>query len=31
MRDATASTLPPDIEASLRAFLRERTNAFKKS
>jgi anti-sigma factor RsiW len=31
MRDATISTLPPDVEASLRAFLRERTNAFKKS
>ncbi|HEY1307776.1 MAG TPA: zf-HC2 domain-containing protein [Vicinamibacterales bacterium] len=30
MRDATASTLPPDVEASLRAFLRERTTAFKK-
>jgi anti-sigma factor RsiW len=29
MRDATVSTLPPDVEASLRAFLRERTNAFK--
>jgi anti-sigma factor RsiW len=31
MRDATVSTLPPDVEASLRAFLRERTNAFKRS
>ncbi|MGE5835261.1 MAG: anti-sigma factor family protein [Acidobacteriota bacterium] len=29
MRDATAMTLPADIEASLRAFLRERTTAFK--
>jgi anti-sigma factor RsiW len=29
MRDATAMTLPADIEASLRAFLRERTKAFK--
>ena len=31
MRDATASALPPDVEASLRAFLRERTSAFKKA
>jgi len=31
MRDATVATLPPDVEASLRAFLRSRTNAFKKS
>jgi len=29
MRDATAMTLPPDIEASLKAFLREQTKAFK--
>lgn len=29
MRDATEMTLPADIEASLRAFLRERTTAFK--
>jgi anti-sigma factor RsiW len=29
MRDATAMTLPADIEASLRAFLRERTRAFR--
>lgn len=31
MRDATGSTLPSEVEASLRAFLRERTRAFKKS
>lgn len=31
MREATGSILPPDVAASLRAFLRERTNAFKKS
>ena len=29
LRDATAVTLPADIEASLKAFLRARTNAFK--
>jgi hypothetical protein len=29
LRDATAVTLPADIEASLRAFLRARTDAFK--
>ena len=29
LRDATAAAIPADIEASLRAFLRERTNAFK--
>lgn len=28
LRDATAVTLPPDIEASLKAFLRARTDAF---
>ena len=30
MRDATVSMLPPDVAASLRTFLRERTNACKK-
>jgi anti-sigma factor RsiW len=29
VRDATAMTLPPDLEASLKAFLRERTGAFR--
>ena len=29
LREATAATLPADIEASLRAFLRARTTAFK--
>lgn len=29
LRDATTVTLPTDIEASLKAFLRARTNAFK--
>ena len=29
LRDATTVTLPADIEASLKAFLRARTNAFK--
>jgi anti-sigma factor RsiW len=29
LREATATTLPPDIEASLRAFLRMRTTAFR--
>ena len=29
LRDATAVTLPPDIEASLKAFLRARTDTFK--
>ena len=28
MREATAAALPPDVEASLRAFLRHRTKAF---
>lgn len=28
LREATAATLPADIEASLRAFLRGRTSAF---
>jgi anti-sigma factor RsiW len=31
LREATAATLPPDLEASLQAFLRERTSAFKSS
>jgi anti-sigma factor RsiW len=31
MRDATSATLPADVEASLRAFLRARTNAFRSS
>ena len=30
LRDATASTLPADIEASLQQFLRTRTSAFKR-
>jgi len=29
LRDATVVTLPADVEASLKAFLRARTNAFK--
>lgn len=29
LREATAATLPADLEASLRAFLRARTTAFK--
>jgi len=29
LRDATAATLPTDLEASLKAFLRVRTNAFR--
>jgi anti-sigma factor RsiW len=29
LRDATTVTLPADIETSLKAFLRARTNAFK--
>ena len=29
LRDAITVTLPADIEASLKAFLRARTNAFK--
>jgi anti-sigma factor RsiW len=29
LRDATAVTLPADIEVSLKAFLRARTDAFK--
>ena len=30
LRDATEATLPTDVEASLKAFLRARTTAFKK-
>jgi anti-sigma factor RsiW len=30
LREATASTLPADIEASLKQFLRTRTTAFKR-
>jgi anti-sigma factor RsiW len=29
LRDATATALPADVEASLKAFLRARTNAFR--
>lgn len=29
MRDATAVSLPADVEASLKAFLRTRTTAYK--
>ena len=29
MREASAVSLPPDVEASLKAFLRTRTTAFK--
>jgi anti-sigma factor RsiW len=29
LRDATAAALPADVEASLKAFLRARTNAFR--
>jgi anti-sigma factor RsiW len=31
LRDATAAALPPDLEASLVAFLRARTTAFRSS
>jgi anti-sigma factor RsiW len=31
IRDATAAPLPADIEASLKAFLRARTGAFRSS
>ena len=30
LRESTAATLPPDVEASLKAFLRARTTAFKR-
>ena len=29
LRDATAATLPPHVEASLREFLRSRTTGFR--
>jgi anti-sigma factor RsiW len=29
LRDATAATFPADLEASLKAFLRARTSAFR--
>jgi anti-sigma factor RsiW len=31
LRDATAAALPADLEASLKAFLRARTTAFRSS
>jgi anti-sigma factor RsiW len=31
LREASAAALPADVAASLRAFLRERTTAFKSS
>ena len=31
LREATAATLPADLEASLEAFLRARTTAFRSS
>lgn len=31
LREATAAALPADLEASLKAFLRARTTAFKSS
>ena len=31
LRDATAAALPPELEASLKAFLRGRTGAFRSS
>ena len=31
LREATAATLPADLEASLKAFLRARTTAFRSS
>jgi anti-sigma factor RsiW len=31
LREATAAALPADVEASLKAFLRARTTAFKSS
>jgi anti-sigma factor RsiW len=30
LRDATDASLPADVEESLKAFLRERTNAFRR-
>jgi anti-sigma factor RsiW len=29
LRESTAATLPPDVEASLKAFLRAKTTTFK--
>jgi anti-sigma factor RsiW len=29
LRESTAATLPPDVEASLKSFLREKTSAFR--
>ena len=29
LRDATVAAMPADLETSLKAFLRERTNAFR--
>jgi anti-sigma factor RsiW len=31
LREASAATLPADVEASLKAFLRARTSAFRSS
>jgi anti-sigma factor RsiW len=31
LREASATVLPADVEASLKAFLRARTNAFRSS
>jgi anti-sigma factor RsiW len=31
LREASAAALPADVEASLKAFLRARTNAFRSS
>jgi anti-sigma factor RsiW len=31
LREATTMTVPPDIEASLKAFLRAQTDAFRNS
>lgn len=31
LRDATGATMPPELEESLKAFLRARTSAFKQS
>lgn len=31
LRDATVVTMPPELEESLKTFLRERTSAFKRS
>jgi len=29
LQESTAAALPPDVEASLKAFLREKTSAFR--